>query len=346
MNITRDNYEQYFLDHAEGNLSREMEKELTDFLEANPDLKAVLEDFDPSPLQTVEIRNEIPKAGLKKHLHLTDHISEENADDWMIRDLEGLLDVADKNELKEFLSLNPPYRFDYKIFGYTKLSPDLSVSYRRKKELKKKVSYFPVRRLVWLLPAAAAMILLFIGIRFFMKPAIQPSHTMTPPIAGLPKLSSYGIAAASTASPEVQNRAPSRVHPAEITRNNTSSIKPISAKSVILLHPTETSSLIQADQRFTPILTIEKKDPSLLAKVFNNMIAQTRESISNRTNLDKARKTDFNIWSIAQAGVNGYNSISDRELELFVHKNEDGKVKSYALVDQKRLILEKELDKN
>ena len=39
MKITQDNYEQYFLDHAEGTLSPEMEKELSDFLEANPDLK-------------------------------------------------------------------------------------------------------------------------------------------------------------------------------------------------------------------------------------------------------------------------------------------------------------------
>ena len=65
-----------------------------------------------------------------------------------------------KRKLEEFLSLNPAYRFDYKIFGYTRLSPDLSVTYRRKKELKKKAAHFPVRRLVWLIPAAAAIVLL------------------------------------------------------------------------------------------------------------------------------------------------------------------------------------------
>ena len=101
-----------------------------------------------------------------------------------------------------------------------------------------------------------------------------------------------------------------------------------------------------ADFHFYPILTAEKKDRSLIAKVFNNMVAQAREGLSRSTNPGKARKTDFNIWSIAKAGVSGYNSISDRELELYVRKDEDGKVKSYALVDQERLILAKELNKN
>src|SRR5512138_3980744 len=146
MKINQDNYEQYFLDHAEGNLSPEMEKELSYFLEANPDLKAVLEEFDASPLQTVDLTNENLKARLRKHLSLTDHIREDNADEWMIRDIEGLLDESEEKELAEFLSLNPAYRFDYKIFGSTKLSPDISVVYRRKKELKKKVTHLPVRR--------------------------------------------------------------------------------------------------------------------------------------------------------------------------------------------------------
>ena len=76
------------------------------------------------------------------------------------------------------------------------------------------------------------------------------------------------------------------------------------------------------------------------------MVAQARESLDNRPKLDKIGKTDFSLWSIAKAGINGFNSISDRELELYVRKDEAGNVKSYALVDQERLILSKELNKN
>jgi hypothetical protein len=339
MKITQDNYEQFFLDHAEGNLSTEMEKELSYFLEANPDLKAVLEDFDPSPMQTGEMHNEIPKAGLKKHLHLTDHIREDNIDQWMIRDIEDLLNDAEENELREFLALNPAYSFDYKIFGYTKVSPDQSVTYRRKKELKKKVVLFPIRRLAWLLPAAAAVILLFIGVRSFMKPEILPSRPVSFPIAEIPMFSSPGIKASSAVPAMVQKGTLS-------PGSNPGRITPISAKGLILFNPTETASLYVSNFDFSPITTVEKKDPSLFAKVFNNMIAKARVGIGNRTNLEKARNADFNIWSIAKAGINGYNSISGSELELCVRKDEDGKVKSYALVDEERLILSKKLNKN
>jgi hypothetical protein len=346
MKITQDNYEQFFLDHAEGTLPPEMERELSDFIQANPDLKTVLEDFDPSPLQTEEMRDEMPKAGLKKHLHLTDHIREDNVDEWMIRDLEGQLDEAEESELSEFISLNPAYSFDHKIFGYTKLSPDLSITYRQKKELKKEAARFPIWRMAWLIPAAAAVILLFIGIRFFMKPEIQPAHPIATVIAEVPVLASPVITAGKTTLPALKNGTPSREHPDEIVRSNAGRMKPISAEGLVLLNPSETKSLYLADFYFAPVQTVEKKHHSLIAKVFDNMVAQARESFDKNTNLDKARKTDINIWSIAKAGINGYNSISDRDLELYIHKDEDGKVKSYALVDQERLILEKELDKN
>ena len=48
---------------------------------------------------------------------------------------------------------------------------------------------------------------------------------------------------------------------------------------------------------------------------------------------------------MAKAGIEGYNSISDRELELLVRKDDEGKVKAYALIDEDRLILSKELNK-
>ncbi len=44
--INRENYEAFFLDFAEGNLSEEGQKELMLFLEANPDLKQELDEFE------------------------------------------------------------------------------------------------------------------------------------------------------------------------------------------------------------------------------------------------------------------------------------------------------------
>jgi hypothetical protein len=345
MKITRDNYEQYFLDYAEGNLSPEMEEELSYFLKENPDLKSLLEDFDHSPVPDDEVIVNPIKKNLKKYIIPTVHISEDNVDEWMIRDLEGLLNGSEENELKEFLSLNPAYSFDYKIFWHTKLSPDLSVSYRNKKELKKKTARFPVIRLTWLIPAVAAMVLLFISIRHFTRPQINVDHQVVPAIATLPPLPSPEIASLEKRSSQIKKQVVDTGTPSP-ERANTSKIKPISTKEIIIHNPTNTKSLDLACFEYSPIQADGKKDRSLVGKVVNNMLAQAREGLGSRAKTVKAGKSDFSFWSIAKAGINGFNSMSDRELELYVRKDESGKVKSYALVEEERLILSKELNKN
>jgi hypothetical protein len=341
MRINQNNYEQYFLDHAEGNLSPEMEKELSDFLEANPDLKVVLDDFDPSPLQTVSMQNDNLKARLKKHLLFTDHITEDNIDEWMIRDIEGLLDDSEENELQEFLSLNPAYSFDYKIFGYTKLSPDLSISYMRKKELKKKTARFPVRHLAWILPAAAAIGLLFIVIRYFTQQDVQATNPIPYAIATIPSLPPQGISAGRISPSLVEKKILVSGTPSRVSRSES-----IPVANVILQNPTRTLSLNLTVFNLSPIPAADIKDRSLIGNIFNNMVSQVRGSLGGRPKLEKTGKSDFSFWSIAKAGVNGFNSMSDRELELYVRKDESGKVKSYALVEQERLILAKDLNKN
>ncbi|MCK9398934.1 MAG: hypothetical protein M0Q51_02920 [Bacteroidales bacterium] len=349
MYINQDNYEQFFLDHAEGNLSPEMERELTDFLEANPDLKPVLKDFDPSPLPFEEFNNDSLKKRLKKNIHPTGHIDQDNVDEWMIRDVEGLLNEAEENELKEFLSLNPAYSFDHKLFGYTKLLPDLSISYRRKNELKKEGAYFPVKHLFWLLPSAAAVILLFIGIRFFQQPEVKTVPPVNLNVSEIPESKPSQIAA-QVSIPEMKKeikaiKNPSRDQIAEIARSISFRLKPFADQASIAAHPTEDVALSMSGRKSLSIITIDKKEPSLIARVFSNMLDQARGGIRKQANFDKILKPDFNFWSFAKAGISGYNSISDRDLELYMRKDEDGKVKSYALIDQDRLLWSKDLNK-
>jgi hypothetical protein len=263
----------------------------------------------------------------------------------MIRDIEGLLDESEENELREYLSLNPAYGFDYKIFGYIKLSPDLSVTYRRKKDLKKKVVHFPTRRLVWLLPAAAALVLLFVGIRYFSPPRIKANHPATPPVAAVPLISAPGIAAGTKISSLTEKKTLTNGTTSRFEQSNPGHLNPIIAKYIIL-NSSETWSLNLDESDLYPTMAFEKKERSLIGKVFNNMKNHAREGLASMPKLDKAGKSDFSFWSIAKAGINGFNNMSDRDLELYVRKDEAGKVKSYALVEEERLILSKDLNKN
>jgi hypothetical protein len=360
MKITRDNYEQYFLDHAEGTLSQEMEKELALFLELNPDLKPVLEDFDASPLPPVEIKNDRLKDRLKKNIRPTLHIDEAHVDEWLIRETEGLLSETESAELKEFIGLNPAFSYDQKLYHLTKIKPDSDITFPRKNQLKKKVPVVLFTRMAWAISAAAAVILLFIGIRFFNVPenntAPQEIHsgiTMIPQVnkeikqsvAGLPDEPGEehvlkGTPAQKDSSPEgLQPEGTPALTLPPSQRPESFRMQPSEAVAINLSNPVESPEPVLYAYAPTPVeLSEEKKESSTISKVFGNMVVKTRDAVRSKSNFNKIRETDINFWTIAEAGVKGFNTISDRDLELLVRRDDQGNIKSYALVEEDRLL--------
>lgn len=360
MKINQDNYEQYFLDFAEGSLSPEMEKELEDFLQANPDLRPLLSDLDLSPLPAAEIHNHALKQNLKKNIRPTKQINEANAEEWMIRQVEGLLDEKEEKELAEFIWLNPAYAYDQEKFRQAKLLPDLSVTYYRKEQLKKKAALLPIFRLSWLVPAAAALVLLFIGIRYLQQPAEIVPNPDKKTVAEIPvtdvskkenlvneNLVNERQQSSETAfamnTPAVQ---PVVTSVSPDTRSASFRLKP--SKAGILETNNQLLTALFSDNPYTLSIVRfpEEKEKPMIAKVFNNMVAQVKDGFNSQVEQTNIDKTDFSLWGLARVGVNGYNSVADRDLELYVHRGEDGKVTSYALVEQDRLLMEKNLGKN
>jgi hypothetical protein len=347
MKISYDNYEQYFLDHAEGNLSPEMERELSDFLDANPDLKQLLADFDSSPIQTVDISSDKIKGRLKRHLHPTDNLKEVNVEEWMIRQIEGLLDEKEEKELAEFINLNPAYTYDQEKFRQAKFAPDLTITYNRKDFLKKRAPLLISGRLAWLIPAAAAAVLIFFGIRHLQQPGVNygtPSQ-----ISGTPSQTSgasSGTPSDISGTPSQIAGTPSHAEPPVPERTVSFRLKPVKAIAIEIELSSQIPRIAQSACSLPLARFAEEKEKSLIGKVFSNMLAEAKNRIGRNTDLDEIKAPDFNLWSVAKAGINGYNSISDRDLEFYVHRDADGDVSSYALIEQDRLVLEKKLGKD
>jgi hypothetical protein len=353
MEINRENYEQYFLDHAEGNLSPEMERKLMDFLGANPDLRSVLEDFDTSPLQTVNIHNEKLKIRLKKSIFPTEHINEVNAEEWLTMDTEGLLDQVEAKELGEFIALNPAYVFDQKLFRLTRLEADPSISFTRKNNLKKKAPVITIKRLVWAASSVAAVIFLFIGIRFFNQPEgirdPQVTQTEVKSVAETPGLEreDLKIKPDGLKIHEMESRGmESRETPSQILRTASYRMKPSTFSVILSTNKADVTEPGFFIYDLAPVVIAEQKDKPLIAKVFGNLFDRAGHAVRENIDLGIARNTEFNFWSIAEAGVKGYNSLTDRELELLVRRNEKGKIKSYALVQEDHVLVSRNLDKN
>jgi hypothetical protein len=135
-NISIFNYEAYYLDFLEGNLSDEDMALLLAFLEKNPELK-LEDDFLP---ELNRESAELPvsfKAGLKQIDLASDIIAVENVEQFIIAETEGLLNASRKKELEAFIGQNGSLQKLRAQYAATRLKPDLRITFPDKKKLKK-----------------------------------------------------------------------------------------------------------------------------------------------------------------------------------------------------------------
>ena len=353
MGINLDNYEQYFLDHQEGSLSPEKERELSDFLLAHPELQPLLDEFDATPIPAGEPVTFHKKEGLKKRIHGTIHIHEGNAEEWIISSVEGLLNEEEEKELSKFLELNPSFRREMLIIRNTISIADPDIIFINKDRLKKKSPVFLISRIAWTSAAIAAIMLLFLGIRYFtlkeeaisLLPQKEVATILETPAPAVEKNTSineskpqdtFGQLSDDLIKEVKEENTPSRITVCRLEKNT---------DYVLIKNRRKPKAFVPEKREFEVLTTVEKKEPSILGRMAENLLARTGENIRDNTRLDEIRKPKMNIWNMLSTGIKGYNKISDRDIELYVRKDEDGKVSYYALVEQDRMILSKDLKK-
>lgn len=134
MNINKNNYEVWFLDYFENQLSAEQVAELFLFLSQHPHLKEEFESFENTVLPAVllEEENLLNKQSLKKY----DTVCEENINEWLIAQVERELNAQQQQSLDQFLSEYPRYLSDQILIAKTKLAQDNEESFPLKSNLK------------------------------------------------------------------------------------------------------------------------------------------------------------------------------------------------------------------
>jgi len=156
--ITRNNYEEFFLDYIEGEISAQDKVALESFLVQNPDLKAELEEMmnldfnfahDTIPEDTSKLKG-IP--------------FEANFDDFCIAQLEGDLDSYENRAFDEFIQSNPDKAKELELYQKTKLEADKSVLFKDKKSLKRRNKGIIIRQFVYTTLATAASIAILFSV--------------------------------------------------------------------------------------------------------------------------------------------------------------------------------------
>ncbi len=156
--ITRNNYEEFFLDYIEGEICAQNKEALEAFLVHHPDLKKELDEMmgvdftcDATPIE-----NE--SASLK------DIPFQENFDDFCIAHLEGDLDTYEKEVFESYITSHPDKKNDFNLYAKTKVVADSAIVFADRKGLKKKNKAILFRQFVFTTLATAASIAILFSV--------------------------------------------------------------------------------------------------------------------------------------------------------------------------------------
>ncbi|WP_300660839.1 hypothetical protein, partial [Fluviicola sp.] len=152
-----DNYESYYLDYLEGNLSDSERMALEEFLDTHPELRLEDEELiilDDAP----ELLSPLEKELLKKEEDRI--VSAESLDYFAIGRIENALSGNENTQLNTYLSKHPEAQKTIQDYEATRLEAH-AVPYDGKEELKHKEIAFVSWRLMAAVTSAAAILILF-----------------------------------------------------------------------------------------------------------------------------------------------------------------------------------------
>lgn len=165
MNINRNNYEIYFLDYRENQLTPGEVADLMLFLEQNQDLKSEFNNFENISINPDENITYEPKESLKKQVVINvNDINAENYEKYFIASIENELKSNQEEDLRLFLQKNTSLVKEYELFKQSILTPDKSISFPDKSLLYKRAFITYWKPALYYATSAAAVILLFFSI--------------------------------------------------------------------------------------------------------------------------------------------------------------------------------------
>lgn len=355
--INRNNYEQYFIDHLDGQLDAAMVVELNLFLENHPDLKEELVSFEAININLQDSYNFPEKEKLKKDVIVSNGlINDNNYNHYFIAFLEGDLSIEGIEEVKSFLELNPQLQAELDLFDTSHLSANESIVFTDKKSLKKnpfllfKTWYKPI--------GIAASIVLLFGIFNIL----QPISIFSPPVERTEVPLKMNGKEAQIFELSFNDYIPStRKYQIIITQTKElipieplfamESIK-IPLKSIIasLAYPVANVEILAFRNEYDVIvkeLMINEElllasygesnpnsrvriEKALWAKSFGK---QKRRKSREEKIGDENKKARVNLWTLASIGIESFNEITGSNINIERKLNKEGEKNKYILVN-------------
>ena len=163
MNITRHNYEEYFLLYVDNELSPVDRNAVEVFVQDNPDLRNELLMFQQSVLRADKRMLFDDKASLLKNSSTVSPINETNCEEYFILYGDDELSNEEKDQVEQFVYKNPQHQAGFELLQQVRFTADNSVAFPDKQSLYRREKDERVIVMRWWRVAAAAVAILFIG---------------------------------------------------------------------------------------------------------------------------------------------------------------------------------------
>jgi hypothetical protein len=321
--IGLDNYEEFFLDYSEGNLSAQELDQLNSFLILHPDLKEALEDFELFSLEKEPVSFK-DKEYLKKQNEIS------YIESLLIGKVEKDLSGAEEKQLKQLLNDRSELYEEIKSFEKTFLAPDHLVVYPHKRQLKK----IPVLRRIYIPLSVAAFILMVIGVYFYSGPSKivreysnQPAKRSLNPIVNLtPVLKEEPII--SPTEPIRENVVAKDIKLIAL-RSLSAPEKVNYEESVFTVTEPPLPQPIEEEIIAVNNLSEEFKTlPELAKEISKNKL----EQLISPDSKDILIKKDRSLWDYASAGINGVGRLTGLNLRVEAQKDSLGNTVSTTFI--------------
>jgi hypothetical protein len=345
MAINKHNYEAYFIDHIDGNLSRRDEAMLMAFLDANPDLKAELEDFISEPL-TADPSITYNNKGALKMNSISDVPTEK--DKLLIAHLEGDHDESEQARVAVLIAKDTELAAAFSNFEKSIIVADPSIVHPDKSSLKKKAGLAILPW--WTTYAAAAMLIILLGLTIYFQ-FIGSSHE-TIQQQTFTRLEAIGIR--QIEMPERNYVLEEKTFSSTVVQTNYReefSLMHLNSKTAISIAPAVSNpqSYAMLEPRNIPAPAIIENTPNnedlaladapkqktavgrVISGFFNKIKPNAPGKDAGGTNTESR---SFSLWDVADLGMRGVNVLGDHDYTLIREYNEKGNVKGVSILEE------------
>lgn len=342
MNITRENYEAFVIDYLDGKLDPVQSAELINFLSQNPDLEEEFNEFETVRIDSSE-EMKPDKEKLKKDFSDIQKINDGNFDEFCVAKFEGDLIENDEIRLKEYLKEHPEKQKDLTLYSKIYLSPDYNIKYSEKNSIKKASPFVRRKNLLLYASSIAAAILLFMLLIYIPGKDregisdIRVAENITEKSISPQKEYEKNIEVTEKLIPEAKIFQP---------------VKDIKNEQIAVRIPENLNEDNAVDKResleyLTPInpqlIAVAENTDLMMYKEINttgnlygnrymlNEVAEQEAEITNDIRVYGINISKINIWRLAEAGIKGFNYLTESEVLLSKQMSEEGKIVAFAI---------------